>query len=118
MEGSLKRKQRLRVSRAQRVRKQLRGTSSRPRLSIHLSNKHLSAQLIDDGKGHTLGAVSTLSEKDGALNKDTAKRLGEQMAEIAKKHDITKAVFDRGCRKYHGKLAAFAEGAREAGLNI
>jgi large subunit ribosomal protein L18 len=116
-------KQEIRHKRALRVRKKLRGTSAKPRLSVFKSNKHIQVQLIDDEQGLTLGTVSTFSKEIrntdfSKKNKASAAKLGEIIADIAKKHSITEVVFDRGQFKYHGILAALADSARAAGLQF
>lgn len=95
----------------------------KPRLSIHKTNKHISAQLIDDEKGVTLGMISTFSKGFegtdwGKKNKESAKKLGEKIAEIAKSQNINEVVFDRGPFKYHGILAELADAARANGLKF
>jgi large subunit ribosomal protein L18 len=95
----------------------------RPRLSVFRSSKQISAQIIDDEKGVTLVAASTLEKtfrealKTGA-NVDAAKRIGQELAERAKKAGVDKVVFDRGSYMYHGRVKALAEGAREGGLDF
>lgn len=116
-------KETIRNNRAMRVRKKLRGTSARPRLSVFKSNKHIQAQLVDDESGKTLGTVATFSKEFrdtefSKKNKASATKLGEKIAEIAKKNDVTEVIFDRGPFKYHGILAALADGARAAGLQF
>lgn len=106
-----------------RVRRKVRGTAERPRLSVYRSLKHIYAQLIDDVQGHTLVAASTLDpELRGQLEKtgdrEAAKAVGKLIAERAKAKDITRVVFDRGGNLYHGRVAALAEGAREGGLEF
>lgn len=105
-----------------RVRKSVRGTSERPRLSVFRSHKHVYVQVIDDEAGRTLAAASTSekSVRDGAFggNKDAAKRIGKVVAERALAAGVTKVCFDRREYKYHGRVAALAEGAREAGLQF
>ena len=110
--------------RKRRVRKQLREVSAgRPRLSVHRSSKHIYAQIIDDAKGHTLAAASTLEKdlkgklKTGA-DKAAAAEVGKLIAERALKAGVSKVVFDRGAFKYHGRIKALADGAREGGLNL
>ena len=100
-----------------RVRKKIKGTQERPRLSVFKSNKIVSVQLIDDTKGITLLAIST---KKLGLNKDVAscKKLGQEVALKAKEKGIMKVVFDKSGYKFHGRLAAIADGARESGLII
>lgn len=115
--------QELRHKRALRVRKHLRGSAEKPRLCVVKSNKHIQAQLIDDSTGSTLGAVSTNSKElrktdFTSKNKASAKKLGEQIAEIAKAKNIKEVIFDRGPFKYHGVLAELAEAARAGGLKF
>jgi large subunit ribosomal protein L18 len=114
-------KQVLRGRRHHRVRKNVSGTSERPRLAVYRSNKHIVAQVIDDGSGRTLAAASTL-EKDargGATgNRQAATAVGRKVAERAKAAGVTKVVFDRGGFLYHGRVAAVADAAREAGLEF
>lgn len=112
-----------RVKRALRVRKHLRGTGLKPRLSVVKSNKHIQVQIIDDEKGQTLGSTATFAKEFrgtdfGKKNKTSAKKLGEKIAEIAKAKNIKEVVFDRGPFKYHGILAAIADAAREGGLQF
>jgi large subunit ribosomal protein L18 len=103
------------------VRKKVSGTTERPRLSIFRSNRHISAQVIDDQTGLTVAAAST-SETDlrsGLTgNKDAAAKVGQLVAERAKSAGIEAVVFDRGGNKFHGRVAALAEAAREAGLKF
>ena len=95
----------------------------RPRLSVFRSSKQISAQIIDDEKGVTIAAASSLEKtfreslKTGA-NVEAAKRIGQELAERAKKAGIDKVVFDRGGYMYHGRVKALAEGAREGGLDF
>jgi large subunit ribosomal protein L18 len=97
----------------------VRGTEERPRLAIFRSLKHIYAQVIDDHKGRTLAAASSV-EKDAAQggNVAGAKAIGKLVAERAKEKGITKVVFDRGGYIYHGRVKALAEAAREAGLEF
>lgn len=113
----------LRSKRALRVRKHLRGTSEKPRLCVVKSNQHIQAQLIDDEKGVTLGGVATFSKElknteFGKKNKSSARKLGELIAEIAKKINVKEVIFDRGPFKYHGILAELADAARAGGLQF
>ena len=106
-------------NRAQRVRRKLRGSSEKPRLSVFRSNNHLSVQLIDDEKGVTLGHASTLSkESKGGRNKESAATVGQKIAEVALTKNIKKIVFDRGPFKYHGIIKILADKARECGLEF
>lgn len=112
-----------RLRRHQRIRKAIKGTKDRPRLSIHRSIKNLFAQLIDDIEGKTLYSLSTLDKsfreilKDGG-NIKAAEILGEMFAKGAQAKAIKKVVFDRGGYLYHGRIKTFAEGARKAGLEF
>lgn len=106
-----------------RVRKKVHGTSERPRLNIFRSNRHIYAQLIDDDRGHTLCAASTLDPEireqiENGGNAAAAKVVGELLAKRAKEKGITQVVFDRGGYLYHGRVAALAEGARSGGLEF
>jgi len=103
--------------RHRRVRKKVLGTAERPRLAVYRSNRHVYAQLIDDRAGVTLAAASTLAEGDGDP-KARAKTVGEQIASKAKSAGIERVVFDRGGFRYHGRVQAVAEGARDAGLEF
>ncbi|HSD98232.1 MAG TPA: 50S ribosomal protein L18 [Patescibacteria group bacterium] len=103
--------------RQKKVRAKISGTKSMPRLSVHRTNKYLFAQLIDDEKAVTLLGVSEKQlEKASGTKTEKAKALGVLLAEKAKAAKITKTVFDRGTYRYHGRVKAFAEGAREGGL--
>jgi large subunit ribosomal protein L18 len=111
------------VRRAMRVRKNLRGTSLKPRLCVVKSNRHIEAQLIDDEQGITIASTSS-KQKDfrsteyNRRNKATAKQLGQKLAEEALEKNVKEVVFDRGPFKYHGILAEFADAARGAGLKF
>lgn len=110
-----------RLRRHRRVRKKLFGTPSRPRLVVFRSVRHISAQIVDDIAGHTLASVSTTEAALRNLQSSTqdgAKAAGELLAERAKAAGITSVVFDRGGYKFHGRVAALAEAAREAGLKF
>ena len=112
-----------RAKRALRVRKQVRGTAEKPRMSVFKSNRHLSVQVIDDETGRTLLSASTLSKdmvssQMGKKSKEAARALGAKVAELAKGQNISAVIFDRGFRKYHGLLAELANSAREAGLQF
>jgi large subunit ribosomal protein L18 len=100
-----------------RLRKKVVGTAERPRLVVTRSSRHLFAQLVDDGKGVTLVSASTYKLTDGDKTA-RAKQLGEQLANAAKDAGVTKVVFDRGGNTYTGRVAAFADAAREAGLEF
>ena len=110
--------------RKRRVRADLASTSGgRPRLSVHRSSKHIYAQVIDDAHGHTLAAASTVEKdlkgklKTGA-DKSAATEVGKLLAERATKAGVTRVVFDRGGYRYHGRIKALADGARDGGLNF
>jgi large subunit ribosomal protein L18 len=118
MENRLEKRTHKRIMRALRVRKHLRGTAEKPRLSVAKTNKHISVQLIDDEKGITLASVSTLNENMGKKNKATAKQIGLKLGQLAKEKQVERVVFDRGRFKYHGIIEEVATGAREAGLQF
>ena len=113
-------KREARIRRHRRVRKKVRGTAERPRLAVHRSNKHISAQIIDDRSGRTLAAASTTEAdlRSGAGTTATAGTVGEKLAERAKAAGVTSVVFDRGGFIYHGRVAALADGARKGGLEF
>ena len=119
----MKSKQRLAQLRHWRVRKKLSGTKERPRMSVFFSNENIHVQFIDDIAGKTLAAASTLSkatpdrEKLGA-NVNSAKTIGSLAAKMAMDKGIKAVVFDRGGARYHGKVKALADAAREAGLQF
>jgi large subunit ribosomal protein L18 len=100
-----------------RLRKKVVGTAQRPRLSVTRSSRHLFVQLVDDAAGKTLASASTYKLTDGDKTAQ-AKQLGAQLAEAAKAAGVTKVVFDRGGNTYTGRIAAFADAAREAGLEF
>ncbi|HEX9259168.1 MAG TPA: 50S ribosomal protein L18 [Acidimicrobiales bacterium] len=111
----------LRQRRHHRVRKKINGTPQRPRLAVFRSNKHLVLQVIDDVSGHTLAAASTTEAelRGGATgNIEAAAKVGKLVAERAKAAGIDTVVFDRGGFLYHGRVAAAADAAREAGLEF
>ena len=103
-----------------RVRKKVIGTMERPRLAVFRSNKHISVQVIDDSTGRTIAAASSYESdlRDGSGTIDGAKKVGVRVAERAKAAGVTTAVFDRGGNRYHGRVAALADSAREAGLEF
>ncbi|MCK5332815.1 50S ribosomal protein L18 [Candidatus Parcubacteria bacterium] len=104
------------VRRHRRVRAKIFGTAEIPRLSIFRSNKGIFVQIINDDLGVTLVSASEKSVKDSKTKIDTAKEVGKLIAKKAQEKNITKIVFDRGGYKYHGRIKAIAEGARELGL--
>ena len=111
----------LRARRHARVRRKVAGTAARPRLAVFRSNKHMVAQVIDDATGRTLAAASTVEadlRKSGTGNKSAAASVGKLVAERAKAAGVTNVVFDRGGFIYHGRVAALADAAREAGLEF
>ena len=112
-----------RQTRHRRIRKKISGTSSRPRLAVFRSARHIYAQAIDDGAGSTLAASSTLTiqkslKKTYTGNKEAAKAVGADVAKKLIEKSISTVVFDRGGFVYHGRVQALADGAREAGLNF
>jgi large subunit ribosomal protein L18 len=112
-----KTKREARVHRHARVRKKIAGSAERPRLAVYRSNRHIYAQLIDDDAARTIVAASD-RDVTGEGKTDAAKAVGAVLAERAVAAGIERAVFDRGGRLFHGRVAALAEGAREKGLQI
>ena len=110
-----------RARRHARVRRKVVGTAERPRLTVFRSNRNISVQLVDDDAGRTLASASTLEPAlrggDGG-NKDGATKVGALLAERAKAVGVTSVVFDRGGYRYHGRVAAVADAARQAGLEF
>ena len=116
---SLKTNPQARLRRRRRVRAKVRGTAERPRLSVFRSNRGIQAQLIDDVKGHTVAAVNWVEADLKELARmEHAKKSGELLAERAKAAGVEDCVFDRGGYRYHGKVKALADGAREGGLKF
>jgi large subunit ribosomal protein L18 len=111
-----------RLRRHRRVRKKVHGTAARPRLAVHRSNKHITVQVIDDDAGRTLAAAATTEIDQRAAGSGAtvaaATRVGELIAERAKAAGVSTVVFDRGGYAYHGRVAAIAEAARNAGLEF
>ena len=110
-----------RAKRHHRVRKQVVGTTQRPRLVVTRSARHVLAQVVDDSKGHTLVSASTMEAElraESAKKTDKAHKVGALVAERAKEAGIDQVVFDRAGNKYHGRVAAVADGARESGLAL
>jgi large subunit ribosomal protein L18 len=110
-----------RVRRHRRVRKKVSGTEQRPRLAVFRSNKHIYVQAIDDTTGRTVASASTMEAdaRTGATaTVEAAKGVGRKVGERLKAAGVTTVVFDRGGFKYHGRIAAVADGAREAGLEL
>ena len=121
MTMSSKEKALARARRHRRVRKRVRGTAARPRLAVFRSNRHITAQVIDDAAGRTVAAASTVEAdlRSGSTgNKEAATTVGRLVAERAKSAGVDQVVFDRGGFLYHGRVAAVAEAAREAGLEF
>lgn len=109
--------------RAWRVRKKIRGTATRPRLTVFRSNKHIYAQIIDDHQGNSLVAASTAEvaicpKGENGGNKAAAMRVGKELAARALEKGIKQIAFDRGRYRYHGRIAALADAAREGGLEF
>ena len=118
---ALKSKSDARARRHARLRKKVVGTAERPRLVVTRSSRHVFVQLVDDSKGHTVASASTLEADLRSFDGDKtakARKVGELVAERAKKAGIEAVVFDRGGNKYHGRVAAVADGAREGGLTL
>ncbi|MBZ0158306.1 MAG: 50S ribosomal protein L18 [Alphaproteobacteria bacterium] len=116
-------KEQARKRRHKRIRKKVFGTAERPRLCVYRSLNHIYAQIIDDAKGHTVVAASTLDknmqeEKGHKGNGAMAKKVGLMLASRAATAGVQKVVFDRGGYRYHGRIKALAEGAREGGLEF
>jgi large subunit ribosomal protein L18 len=112
-----------REHRHERIRVKVQGTSERPRLNVYRSLEHIYAQVIDDSKGHTLVSASTLDDEvkkavAGKKKAEQAKIVGQVVANRAKAAGITQVVFDRGGFRYHGRIKALADGAREGGLEF
>ena len=110
-----------RTRRHNRLRKRIVGSPERPRLVVNRSARHVFVQLVDDSTGHTLAFASTLEADLRAFSGDKtakAKKVGELLAERAKKAGVDAVVFDRGGNRFAGRVAAIAEGAREGGLNL
>lgn len=105
------------LRRARRVRSRVQGTTLAPRLSVMRSAKHISAQIIDDSTGKTLASASDKGLKAGNPT-ELAKEVGKVLAKNAVEAKITRVVFDRGAYRYHGRVAALANGAREGGLTF
>jgi large subunit ribosomal protein L18 len=107
-----------RERRRKRVRRKIIGTAERPRLSVYRSNVHIYAQLVDDYAGHTLAAADSREVGEAENRTEAARKVGELVAGRAADAGVQKVVFDRGGNKYHGRIAALAEGGRSGGLKI
>jgi len=123
--SNVKNRERLLRRRHRRVRRKVAGSPERPRLVIHRSLKNIQGHIADDESGRVLLGVSTLAaelrearQKDGGTKRDISRAAGKLLAERARAAGITRVVFDRGGYMYHGRVAAFAEGAREGGLEF
>jgi large subunit ribosomal protein L18 len=119
----LKKKRAMRERRQARIRGRIEGTTERPRLAVFRSLTNIYAQVIDDSAGRTLVSASTVDKEiaptlDGKTKTEAAKLVGQALAARAKAAGISMVVFDRGGFRYHGRVAALAEGAREGGLNF
>ena len=106
------------VFRAKRTRAKIHGTVERPRLSVHFSNQHITAQLIDDDKGVTLAYATTVGAKMTGTKTEKAEKIGKEIAKLAKAKKISKVVFDRGAKLYAGRMSALAEAVRGEGLEF
>ena len=121
MSDAAKHKREGRIRRHRRIRKKVTGTAVRPRLAVYRSNKHIHAQIIDDATGRTMAAASTLDptlRSSATGNSEAASAVGRLLAERAKAAGVNAVIFDRGGFLYHGRVAALAEAAREAGLEF
>lgn len=110
-----------RLRRHRRVRKKIHGTAERPRLAVHRTNKHFNMQLIDDDRGHTIAAASSVEtdlRSASGSTVDAAAKVGQLIAQRAKAQGVSAVVFDRGGFAYHGRVAAAAQAARDAGLEF
>ena len=108
-----------RLKRRRRARAKIRGSAERPRIAVFRSNRGISAQLIDDDRGHTLAAATwTEGELKGLPRMEQAQKVGARLAERAKAAGVESAVLDRGGYRYHGRVKALAEGARKGGLTV
>ena len=106
------------VFRANRTRAKIHGTAERPRLSVHFSNLHITAQIIDDDKKVTLAYATTVGAKRTGTKTEKAAKIGEEIAKKAKTAKIKKVVFDRGSKLYAGRMSALADAARKEGLEF
>ena len=104
--------------RANRTRAKIHGTAERPRLSVNISNMHVTAQIINDDKGVTLAYATTVGTKQKGSKSELAAFIGAEIAKKAKKAKISKVVFDRGSRLYAGRMKALADAARKEGLEF
>lgn len=116
--NNLEHKRKNAQQRARRVRTTIKGTAERPRLSVNVSNLHLTAQVIDDSTGQTLAYATTVGQKINGGMAAKAEAVGKDIAKKAMKAKITQVVFDRGSRKYHGRIKIVADTARSEGLEF
>jgi large subunit ribosomal protein L18 len=119
--GAVRNKSASRTRRHLRVRKQIQGSTARPRLVVNRSSRHMFVQIVDDSVGKTVASASTMEADLRALDADKtakARRIGELLGERAKAAGVESVVFDRGGNRYHGRVAAIADGARAAGLSL
>jgi large subunit ribosomal protein L18 len=106
------------LRRQNRVRTAVRGSTERPRLSVHVSNRHISAQIIDDSSHKTIVSATTAGQKSNGTMTEQAVAIGQDIAKKAKAKKIKSVAFDRGPRLYHGRVKALAEAARKEGLEF
>lgn len=111
-------KQETLARRTHRVRARLSGTRERPRLTVHISNMHITAQIIDDSTGKTLSYATSVGKKADGNMSSKASLVGEEIAKKAKRAKVGKVVFDRGPKKYHGRIKSLADAARAGGLEF
>ena len=119
MSIDVKKRQRLKLRRKKRIRKKITGTDARPRMSVFRSSRHIYVQVIDDVVGLTLVSVSSFEKNQRRpAGKEGCQELGRLVADRCREKGITKIVFDKNGYSYHGRIKAFADGAREAGLDF
>ncbi|MBR2709761.1 50S ribosomal protein L18 [Candidatus Saccharibacteria bacterium] len=104
--------------RAKRTRSRIHGTAERPRLTVNISNAHITAQVINDDKGETLAYATTVGKKASGTMSERAAAIGAEIAKAAKAKKITQVVFDRGAKLYAGRMSALADAARKEGLEF
>jgi large subunit ribosomal protein L18 len=107
-----------RLKRHARVRRRVVGTAERPRLAVFRSNKHIYAQIIDDAAGRTVASAGSVALPDDGDKKAAARRVGTEVAKLAKAAGVNSVVFDRGGYQYHGRIKALADAARDGGLDF
>ena len=108
----------LKEFRAKRTRAKIHGTAERPRLSVHFSNMHITAQIIDDDARKTLAYATTVGKQLSGTKTERAAKIGEEIAKAAKAAKVSKVVFDRGAKLYAGRMSALADAARKEGLEF